>query len=139
MADARGLGETLVRLSAGGWLKLNRLADSLREVTRTSVLAERVVAEILDQLIAAWNSLPRDGHHVLSLQMELHSNLRTALTPEAQNVLNRVKGSGKGAKLAKQLCALTAEQPSQPMRLAAIEAAEGRLARGERIANYASM
>ena len=39
------LAETLLHVVSGGWIKLTRLADSLREVARTSILAERTVAE----------------------------------------------------------------------------------------------
>jgi hypothetical protein len=45
-----------------------------------------------------------------------------------------LKGSGKAARLAGQLGEMTADEASPAMRLAAIEAAEGRLARAERIA-----
>ncbi|MCA9027747.1 MAG: hypothetical protein KDA86_21235 [Planctomycetaceae bacterium] len=133
-ADGGCLGETLTHLAGGGWMKLNRLAEALREVTRTSVLAERVVGEILDQLIASWESLPRDGHHVLSLQVELLASLEHELSPKAREVLSSVQGSGKVAKMAKQLCAIKVSPKSLPMRQACLEAAEGRLARAERIA-----
>jgi hypothetical protein len=42
------------------------------------------------------------------------------------------------ARLAKQLCSLAADESSCVMRLAAIEAAEGRLPRAERIARHIS-
>lgn len=135
-ADALRLGATLVHVASGGWMKLNRLTDALREVVRTSVLAERVVGEILDRLIASWESLPRDGHHVLSLQVELLASLEHELSPQAREVLSGVKGSGKAVKLAKQLCAMQSSPASVPMKQAAIEAAEGRLARAERIDRY---
>ena len=108
IADGRAgpgtLAETLLHVASGGWLTLTRLADSLREVARTSVLAERIVAEILDRLIASWAELPRDGHAILALQVGLLSKMRQAASDEARTVLAQVKGSGKAAKLAKQLC-----------------------------------
>ena len=130
------LAKALLHVASGGWIKLNRLADSLREVTRTSILAERVVAAILDRLIGSWQPLPRDGHHVLTLQLELLSNLQQAPSDTAREVLTNIKGSGKAAKLAKQLSKLEADTTSTPMRQAALEAAEGRLARAERIARF---
>jgi len=136
-ADAEQLGETLLTVGTGEWIKLNRLVDPLREVTRTSLLAERVVAQILDRLIASWDALPRDGHHVLSLQVELLTHLEGELSKEARTVLSDITGRGKAAKLAKQLCELKASAASQNMRAAAMEAAEGRLARAERIAKHA--
>ena len=90
----------------------------------------------MDRLIASWEVLPRDGHHVLSLQVELLASLEHELSPQAREVLSGVKGSGKAAKLAKQLCAMEASPASIPIKQAAIEAAEGRLARAERIDRY---
>jgi len=135
-ADVQRISDSLIEVSTGGWIKLNRLASSLGEVARTSVTAERVVAGILDRVIASWDRLPRDAHHLLSLQLELLTNLQHALSSEARRVLSNVPGSGKTAKLAKHLCQMTSEQPSLTMLEAAIEAAEGRLARAERIARH---
>ncbi|MCA9112898.1 MAG: hypothetical protein KDA52_23295, partial [Planctomycetaceae bacterium] len=109
-------------------MKRNRLTDALR----TSVLAERVVEEIVDQLIASWESLPRDGHHVLSLQVELLASLEHELSPQAREVLSGVNSSGKAAKLARQLCVMQASPASVPMKQAAIKAAKGRLTRADR-------
>ena len=124
------LAAALLDLAHGGWVKWNRVGDALREVARTSRLAERVVAEILDPVIASWSeSLPRDGHHLLALQLELLTSLGHALSPAARQVLEGVKGSGKAAKLAKQLRELpTPEAPPAAMIEATCEAAEGRLA-----------
>ena len=135
-ADTAALADTLLHIASGGWIKLNRLADSLREVTRTSILAERVVAEIMDRLIASWTELPRDGHHVLALQVGLLSNLQQGLSPAARESLSTVKGTGKAAKLAKQLSALESDPQSPAIREAAVQAVEGRLARAERIFQF---
>lgn len=136
IADGRArpgtLAETLLHVASGGWLTLTRLAGALREVARTSVLAERIVAEILDRLIASWAELPRDGHAILALQVGLLGNLRQAASDEARTVLSQVKGTGKAAKLAKQLCSFQADDQSPALRRAVLEAAEGRIARAER-------
>jgi Family of unknown function (DUF6493) len=137
IADGRArpgtLAETLLHVASGGWLTLTRLAEALREVARTSVLAERIVAEILDRLIASWTELPRDGHAILALQLGLLSNLRQATSQEARAVLAQVKGSGKAAKLAKQLCRFETDDQSAAVRQAVLDATEGRIARAERI------
>jgi hypothetical protein len=91
------------------------------------------VAEILDRLIASWAELPRDGHAILALQLGLLSNLRQATSQEARAVLAQVKGSGKAAKLAKQLCGFETDDQSAAVRQAVLEATEGRIARAERI------
>jgi hypothetical protein len=135
-ADPEALAKTLLHIASGGWIKLNRLAESLREVTRTSALAERVAARILDPLIASWESVPRDGHHILTLQLDLLSNLQQAPSDAARAKLADVRGSGKAAKLAKHLCRLEARSDAPAMRQAALEAAEGRLGRAERIARF---
>ncbi|QDT47841.1 hypothetical protein Pan258_18790 [Symmachiella dynata] len=135
-AGAEDLSETLVEVADGRWGKLNRLTEALGEVVKTSVLAEHVVAKILNRLIGSWEIIPRDGHHVLSLQLGLLTNLQGELPDQAKQVLGSIKGNGKAAKLAKQLCCLTAVAPSPMMRLAALEAAEGRLSRAERISNH---
>jgi hypothetical protein len=137
IADGRArpgtLAETLLHVVSGGWIKLSRLADSLREVARTSILAERIVSDIVDRLIASWEELPRDGHAILALQVGLLSNLRQAPSDEARTALSQVKGTGKAAKLAKQLGSFAADDHSPAMRQAALEAAEGRIARAERV------
>jgi Family of unknown function (DUF6493) len=132
-ARAGTLAETLLHVASGGWLMLTRLADSLREVARTSILAERVVAEILDRLIASWPAIPRDGHAILALQVALLGNLLQAPSAEARSVLSEVKGSGKAAKLAKKLGEFPSVDQSPAMRQSALEAAEGRIARAERM------
>ena len=137
-AHAGPLGKALLHVASGGWIKLNRLAESLREVTRSSILAERVVSEILDQLIASWETLPRDGHHVLALQIELLSSLGVAPSARTREVLSAISSTGKSAKLAKQLSALTADQSSLSRRQSALEAAQGRLSRAERIQRSAN-
>lgn len=135
-ADVDRLSETLIEISAAGLVKWNRLADSLRQVGRTSVLAERIVAEIIDQLMASWASLPRNAHYVLSLQAELLANLGHAPCDKTRQVLGTVKGSSKTAKLAKRLLEMRADGSSSAMHQTILDAAEGRLARAERIARH---
>lgn len=135
-AHSSSLGKSLLHIASGGWIKLNRLADSMREVTRTSMLAERVVAEILDQLISSWESMPRDGHHVLALQLDLLSSLGMEPSAQAREVLAAVSASGKSGKLARQLSSLSANASSVSKRQSALEAIQGRLSRAERINSY---
>jgi hypothetical protein len=137
-ADARALGETFAQIASGGWLKIRRLIGSLRDAARTSILAERVVAGILDHFIASWHSYPRDANQVLNLQLELLKNLDQGLSPAARTVLFNLEAEGTTAKLARQLWQLEWNPNSPALRQSAIEAAEGRLARAERIARYAT-
>jgi hypothetical protein len=137
-ADPRALGQTLAHIASGGWLKIRRLIGSLRDAARTSILAERVVAGILDHFISSWQSYPRDANQVLNLQMELLKNLDQGLAPAARTVLFNLEAEGTTAKLARQLWRLEGNPNSPALRQSAIEAAEGRLARAERIARYAA-
>ncbi|MBC8354509.1 MAG: hypothetical protein H8E66_21145 [Planctomycetes bacterium] len=130
------LGQTLTYIASGGWIKLNRLTDALHEVTRTSVLAERVVAESLDQLIASWESPPRDAYHVLGLQLELLANLGQAPLGRSKAVLQEIRGNGKAAKLSRQLCELEPLSCSALIRQSSFEAARGRIERCERVLRY---
>ncbi len=135
-ADVDRAAKALLEIDSGGSIKLNRLVDSLREIARTSTLAERFIAAILDQLIASWARLPRAAHHVLELQLELLVNLRHEVSHQSRRALSQVSGSGKVAKLAKRLCKLRAEALSPVMRQAALAAADGRLTRAESIARH---
>ena len=102
-------------------------------MTRRGPVAELVVADVIDQLIAGWEGLPRDAHHVLTLQLELLTKLRRPPSPAAKEVLAGAKGSGKSAKLARQICSLEAgDRGSQ--RAAVLQALDGRLMRAERVA-----
>lgn len=135
-ADVNDLAASLIHIAIGGWIKLNRLSEALREVTRTSLLAERIVSLILDQLIASWKSLPRDAHHVLELELELLASLGQSLSEAARMALAAGSGSGKTARLMKKLCDLKPDPTSNAVRESVLTAAEGRLARAERIHRY---
>ena len=125
-----------MHIAGGGWAKLNRLAESLRQTTRTSILAEWIAFEILDRLIASWDELPRDASHVLAVQAELSNNLEQAPSEGARAVLGKATGTGKAAKLARQLANYEGRPISESRQEAALEAAEGRLARAERILRF---
>lgn len=137
MQDSRAhpqpLSEALLELADKDWFKLNRLADSLRDVARVSRWAMLVTVEILDRLIASWKAIPRDGHHVLELHLDLLAELQVPLSEPARAVLGSQSGSGKAAKLARQLCQLQFEGRSTARRAALMEMAEARIARAERV------
>ncbi|QEG00534.1 hypothetical protein Mal15_46040 [Stieleria maiorica] len=105
------LSPTLVDLLQHPWLKLNRLAESLTEVVRVSSWAAMVVSEVLSAVIASWNDVPRDGHHLLTVQLAALMEVDGQLPEEARQPLQQLKGGSKTAKLAKQLLAL--EGPNQ--------------------------
>jgi len=129
--DAGLLGDVLTRLAEGGWLRLNRLADALREVSRASSLHAWTVAEVLQDLLASLEALPRDAHHVLQLLRELLVQLGLEARPELRASLQSQKGTGKTAKLARQLAKL-APTESAEARTAALELLDARIARANR-------
>lgn len=112
--DARLMGQVLGRLSGVDWLKLNRLTAVLREVSRVSPLHTWTIAEMLQDLVAAYSELPADAHHVLQLLRELLVELGLGIRPELRPKLEPCTGSGKTAKLARQLSALAnTDNPAQ--------------------------
>ncbi|HWB00880.1 MAG TPA: DUF6493 family protein [Pirellulales bacterium] len=102
------LGTTLARLTVPEWLKLNRLCANLEEVARVSSMHAWVVCESLDVLLAAYEELPRDAHHLLAVLQKLLMQLGGELTPAAKQRLTAFEGGGKSGKLAKALLKLTA-------------------------------
>ncbi|HUT88380.1 MAG TPA: DUF6493 family protein [Thermoguttaceae bacterium] len=126
------LGDVLARVAAGGWVKMNRVADSLREVARLSPLHAWTAAEVLRALVGSSPELPRDAHHVLALWLELLVELGSALDPSSRAILEPVKGSSKTARCAKRLLALKPEQSSAKMQAARRQLLEARIARAER-------
>ncbi len=112
--DARLLGNVLGRLCSDGWLRLNRLTAVLREASRVSPLHAWTIAEMLQDLVAAYAELPADAHYVLQLLRELLVELGLRIRPELRSKLETNSGSGKTAKLARQLAALTdTKNPAQ--------------------------
>lgn len=132
-AHPQPLGDALCGIDQGGWMKLNRLATALQEAARTGPLAEWVLVEVLDRLIASWRDVGRDAHHVLTLHLQLLTNLQCAPSSAAKDVLSAVQGSGKSAKLARQIRTLEQVAGIQ-QREAVLQALEGRLRRAERVA-----
>jgi len=126
------LADILIKLSEGGWLKLNRLADALGEVARLSAMHGHVVACILERWLARQTGPHRDTHHVLTLLLELLSRFGLPLADEARGVLENLKGSSKTAKLARKLLSHEPEAPKPMLAEAMVQHLEGRVARAER-------
>jgi hypothetical protein len=139
IADGRGdanlLGAVLIRISEGGWLQLNRLGESLREVSRISSLHAWTVAELLQDQIKSLNELPRDSHHVLQLLRELLVQLGLAVRDELQPLLSSFKGSGKTAKLAREVSQLVNSEHHTERQAALLQMLDARLDRAERWTN----
>ena len=139
VADGRGdvplLGRVLVRLSEGGWLWLNRVADGLREVSRVSPLRAWTAAELLQ------NCLPRMRHcrgtHTTSFSFcgscSCSSDWKHARELKAK--LASQSGSDKTTKLARRLAALGEKQQQSDRAAVAAEMLDARLGSGQRSSN----
>ena len=104
------LGEALSKLTQPGWVKLNRLGDSLANLSRLSPLHSVFIALTIDCWLSRQDKLDRDAHHLLSLELDLFIMLGMGLSDGARKVLDPVKGSSKTAKLAKGLLAKSADE-----------------------------
>ncbi len=135
-APAR-LADVLVRLLPGGWVKLNRVQQSLAEVARVSPLHAGTVAQLLEAFLTGVPTLPSDAHHLLGLLLELLTDLQTAPSENLRGRLQSERYSGKSAKLARSLLALAAMDLPVKLAEACRQNGESRLARAERWATSA--
>ncbi|NLH16119.1 MAG: hypothetical protein GX455_06040 [Phycisphaerae bacterium] len=131
-AHPQPFGEVLVKLCAGGWVKLNRIGDALNSISRVSPLHAYVCCGILRRWLAGQETLPDDAHHLLSLQLELSVQIGWTLSETEKRPLAGVSGSSKTAKLAKDLIRCEFSRPSAEHRQALIQQLEARLRRGQR-------
>ena len=115
------LTKVLVKLSEGGWIKQNRLANALEQVAAVSELHQYVICDILDRYVAGLPALPKNAHHFLQLQVELHAALRTPIPPDTKIKLKEIKGKGKAAQLARSLCDYTNERDVTAIYAASVE------------------
>ena len=101
--DPRAFVEVMTRLCAGQWVKLNRLAEGLLRVAQVSALHARVVSEALQTWLPLLDLQDRGAFHLLEVLVEIQAVTRRPLAEPAQAALRSVRGSGKTAKLAKDL------------------------------------
>jgi hypothetical protein len=111
IADGRIVPETMASavsiLSGAYWFKVNRLTPRLADVGETSPLHAWVICRVLEQFSRACANLGKDGHHIFAPLLELSVLHGFAMEEATVDMLSTLKGSGKSAKLAKQLLALT--------------------------------
>jgi len=130
-ASSKSLGSVVSKLAIPQWLKLNRFS-SFAEVARVSPLHAKTVLGMLEQLVVAWDELPRDAHHVLSLVQELTAQLGIPVVGSVIEKLSDIKGSSKTAKLSKAICSFNPESPLPACDEARVLILESRLGRAER-------
>ncbi|MCC9606131.1 DUF6493 family protein [Blastopirellula sp. JC732] len=110
------LGAILSQLVPSGLIKPPRWAKTLADVARISALHGAVVHLALQQtLVGDASSLPRDYAKLMELLLQLSIERELSVThPDCRAMLESLKGSGKGPKLAKDLLKLTAAPESGP-------------------------
>lgn len=101
--DIRLLAETLVRISAGGWMKLNRLGDNLFQVSQVSALHASVVGEVIQLWLPKVDPKQQNFFRMLEVLRETQSVTGQPIQPEALEALSRLEGGGKAAKIATEL------------------------------------
>jgi hypothetical protein len=101
--DPRAFVGVMTRLCEGQWVKLNRLGEGLLQVAQVSALHARVVSEALQSWLPLLDLKDRGAFHVLEVLVETQAITRQPLAEPAQAALRSVGGSGKTAKLAKDL------------------------------------
>ena len=123
--------EPLEKAAASKTFKLNRLCAAFSEVSRISPYHAWVIAGTLETLLASYAAPPDDVHHLLSLLLELMTQLGLAPGDAACAKLATIKGGGKTGSLAKSLAALESQETSAASE-ARVICAEKRLERAER-------
>ncbi len=94
-----------VRVAAGEWLKLNRMGDSLMTVVRVSSGHAAVIGRAVQAWLPDFDPTQTNGFALFEVLLEVQAVTGAALTPDARAALGRVAGSGKAAKLARQILA----------------------------------
>jgi len=103
----------LVKLSEGGWLKLNRLGDNLMTVSETSNLHAWVVSDLIQKWIQKTDLKQRFIFRMFEVLLEALSILELSPAAETKTALQTIKGSSKAAKTAKALIGMkSVENPN---------------------------
>jgi hypothetical protein len=131
--DGPHLGQAILRMLTESLAKPVRLAKSLGDAARVSLLHSRVVSRALQVTLVGLLPPPRDVHLLLELLHELLVETGEPLsTPGSEEYLRDMKGSGKTGKLARDLLSLVARLDSSSRSSAAARALAGRIERAER-------
>lgn len=130
-AHPAALASVLLRLNQGGWLKANRLVETLREVARISPLHQWTVASLMEQALAVFIAQPGKANLGLELLLELLADLHCGPAPTTLERLAYV-GGGKAGNAAKALTAMVGRTPLVQSAVGLAEAWERRIRRLER-------
>lgn len=95
----------LIGLAEGEWIKLNRLADALIQIVQTSTLHASVISKALQLWLPKLDLQQTNASRLLEVLAEARASTGTPLGQDARDVLVSISGSGKAAKVARQLIA----------------------------------
>lgn len=108
------LAPVLARISAGGWLKRNRLASSLDTVARTSVLHAVTVSILLEQFMQALGTVTSGDLPLLELLHEQSVALGRPVDRSLCTLLAPLKGkNSKTGMIAQRLLGESTHRPAR--------------------------
>lgn len=137
-ADPITLGEILSEFANHPRIKLNRLTDAWKEASAVSLWAALTVATVLECAVCKWDAMPREGHLVLGLLLEVLFRLRIDPSPAVRPLLTSLSGKNKAASIASRLLALHFQPGESLIRQALLEGVQARIERAERVIRYVS-
>lgn len=103
--DPALFADVLARVAEPGWIKLNRLADALMQIAQASPLHAAVVDETLQHALPRLDLGQTNAHRLLETLAETRALTGRPITAPVREALSKVAGSGKAARLARQLAA----------------------------------
>ncbi len=120
VADGRLLGDELGRIYAEllrveGFLKLGRVADAVNAIAPNSLLHQLACARLLEELLVVIDPPgPRDLHYLLSSYREILAATHRAADPRLQALIASAGGTGKTAKLLKEISSAEGPRATPP-------------------------
>jgi hypothetical protein len=101
--DIKMFSNALTKISSAGWIKVNRLADNLLQVAQVSSLHAYVICEIIQAWLISSDINQHNLYRILEVLLEARSQTKQPLKIELSEILSQLNGSGKAARLAKQI------------------------------------
>jgi len=103
--DPALFADVMARITAGEWVKYNRLGESLKQVVQVSSLHAAAIGEALQRWLPHFDLKQRNAFHILEAFGEAQAMVPLPLSDDVRQTLGALSGSSKSARLAKQLLA----------------------------------
>ncbi|KLI62992.1 DUF6493 family protein [Aurantiacibacter marinus] len=97
--------DVMARVSAGEWVKYNRLGESLKQVVQVSPVHANAIGAALLHWLPKFDLGQRNAFHVLEALVEAQAIAPQSLGLEARTAFGQLSGKTKAAKLAQQMLA----------------------------------